>query len=84
MRSLLMEGVPVAISPDDPGFMSYDGVTLDYCYAFLSWGLTLADLKQLAINSLKYSSLRQDEKEAIFKFFCYKWVRFLDFVIGKF
>ena len=45
VRGLLQAGCPVAISPDDPGFMSYDGVTLDYVYAFLCWDLNLADLK---------------------------------------
>ena len=45
IRGLLMDGVPVSISPDDPCLFHYDGVTLDYVYAFLAWELDLADLK---------------------------------------
>ena len=44
-RSFLHQGIPVSISPDDPGFFGYEGVTLDYVYIFLAWELNLADLK---------------------------------------
>jgi len=44
-RSFLHQGLPVSISSDDPGFMGYEGVTLDYLYCFLAWDLDLADLK---------------------------------------
>lgn len=77
-------GIPIAISSDDPGFFDYYGVTLDYVYVFLSWDLDLRDLKKLAINSLKYSSITQVEKEEIFKFFTYKWKRFIEYVICKY
>lgn len=52
VRGFLHEGLPVSINPDDPGFWGYEGVTLDYVYAFLAWDLDLADLKQLALNSI--------------------------------
>ena len=45
VRGLLHAGLPVSISSDDPAFFHYDGVTLDYVYAFLAWELDLADLK---------------------------------------
>jgi adenosine deaminase CECR1 len=44
-RSLIHAGIPVAISPDDPGFMGYEGVTLDYLYVYLAWDLDIRDLK---------------------------------------
>jgi adenosine deaminase len=53
---MLHRGLPVSINPDDPGFWNYDGVTLDWTYAFLAWQLTLADLKKLALNSIHYSA----------------------------
>jgi adenosine deaminase CECR1 len=59
-RGLLHQGVPVTISSDDPGFMGYEGVTLDYLYVFLSWELDIADLKQLVLNSIKYSSVSEN------------------------
>ena len=49
--------MPVTISPDDPGFMGYEGVALDYLYVFLAWDLDIADLKQLVVNSITYSSV---------------------------
>ena len=45
--------------------MRYHGVTLDYVYAFLAWDLNIADLKKLCFNSIKYSSLTQEEKEKL-------------------
>jgi len=61
-RGFLHQGLPVSISPDDPGFMGYEGVTLDYVYVFLAWGLDIADLKKLILNSITYSSVNSYEK----------------------
>lgn len=83
-RGFLHQGLAVSISPDDPGFMGYHGATLDYLYAFLAWDLDIADLKQLCLNSLYHASITAEEKQELKEFFDYKWVRFLDFVIGKY
>lgn len=83
-RMFLHAGLPVAISPDDPAFMGYEGVTLDYVYAYLAWDLDIADLKKLALNSIKYSSVSEEDKVAVGKFFNYKWDRFLDYVLGRY
>ena len=47
---------------DDPGTFGYDDFTVDWYEAFMGWGLTLLDLKTIAINSLNYSALSTDEK----------------------
>jgi len=83
-RSFLHQGLPVTISPDDPGFMGYEGVALDYLYVFLAWDLDIADLKQLVLNSIKYASVTEQQKEKLLEFFRYKWSRFLDYVITKY
>lgn len=83
-RSFLHEGIPVSISPDDPGFMGYEGVTLDFVYVFLAWELDIADLKQLVLNSIRFCSSTDSEKEKLEELFHYKWERFLDYVIGSF
>ena len=83
-RGFLHQGLPVSINPDDPGFMGYEGVTLDYLYAFLSWDLDIADLKKLCLNSLTYASITDHEKQNILTLFHYKWERFLDMVITKY
>jgi adenosine deaminase len=84
---LLHAGLPVSISSDDPSLFQYQGVTLDYVYAFIAWELDLADLKQLALNSILYSSIDEEYKKEgsqFRKFFDYKWERFLDYIIGKY
>jgi len=62
VRGFLHAGLPVSISPDDPAFMGYEGVTLDYVYAYLAWDLDIADLKKLCLNSIKYSSVSEEDK----------------------
>ena len=77
VRSLLRQGVQVSISPDDPGFFGNPGVTLDYLVAYVAWGLDLADLKKLALNSLEHSAISQEDKAEILSFFNYAWTKFL-------
>jgi adenosine deaminase CECR1 len=59
----LHQGVPVSISPDDPGFWDYEGVNLDYVYAYMAWELNLSDLKKLVVNSIEYSSVDEGLKK---------------------
>lgn len=62
VRGLLSAGVAVSINPDDHGFFGTLGVTYDYLVAYLEWGLSLADMKQLCINSLEHSSVSEKDK----------------------
>ena len=57
MRQMISQGIPVSISSDDPGFFGYDGVTLDFVYAFMAWDLNLAEIKKMQIDSIKHSTL---------------------------
>lgn len=84
VRSMLHAGLPVSISPDDPGFWNYEGVTLDYVYIFLAWELNLADLKKLCLNSLEYASIDEETKEKLRPFFDQRWKRFLEYVKGQY
>ncbi len=84
VREFLHAGVQVSISPDDPGFWDYEGVTLDYVYAFLAWDLDLADLKQLTLNSIKYAALKEEEKKVYYEFYENRWKRFLEYVRGRY
>ena len=56
-------GIPIVLSPDDPGTFGYDNLTVDWYQAFMGWGLNLGDLKQLALNSLNYSGMTDLEKQ---------------------
>lgn len=58
----LRYGVPVVLGSDDPATFGYDEFTVDWYEAFMAWGLNLADMKQLANNSLAYSAMSKSEK----------------------
>ncbi|ELU08414.1 hypothetical protein CAPTEDRAFT_24934, partial [Capitella teleta] len=59
-------GGKVVIGSDDAGSFGFDHFTVDWYDVFMSWGLDLKDLKQLALNSLQYSAMDESEKtEAI-------------------
>ncbi len=67
------------------GCTIYHGVTLGYVYASLAWGLDVADLKQLALNTIKYGSISEAGKEQLEKeFFEPKWQAFIDHLVGAF
>lgn len=59
-------------------------MNLDYVYIFLAWELNLADLKQLCINSLEYSSITEEEKHNLIDLFELKWNKFLEYVKQNF
>lgn len=72
----LRSGLPITINPDDPGMMGYT-FSYDFYMAFMAWGLDLADLKQLALNSIEYSTLNQSEKSAALRVWNSKWKQFI-------
>ncbi|CAC5403947.1 CECR1 [Mytilus coruscus] len=65
----LRYGIPIVLGSDDPATFGYDEFTVDWYEAFMSWGLNLADLRHLAFNSLRYSSLSSSEKNVAYQ----KW-----------
>mmetsp|Transcript_26888 Transcript_26888/g.23737 ORF Transcript_26888/g.23737 Transcript_26888/m.23737 type:complete len:378 (-) Transcript_26888:44-1177(-) len=76
-RQLMAQGVPVTISSDDPTFWKYQGISLDFTYAYLAWQLDLKDVKQLAINSIKHSSVQENLKPNLFKKFEEDWSKWI-------
>ncbi|KAK8401600.1 hypothetical protein O3P69_001022 [Scylla paramamosain] len=70
---LVAEGFPIVVSPDDPGAWGASGLSYDMYEAFMAFGGAKADLrflKQLAINSINYSSLDDVTEYDLM----YKWV----------
>mmetsp|Transcript_4053 Transcript_4053/g.14317 ORF Transcript_4053/g.14317 Transcript_4053/m.14317 type:complete len:313 (+) Transcript_4053:165-1103(+) len=63
-QELVRRGLPVTISSDDPGIYGYDGTTYDWYMAFMAWQLGIAQLKQIAYNSLLHSSFTEAEFQA--------------------
>ncbi len=73
----LNAGLAVTLNPDDPGIFGYKGVTADFWEACVAWELDLRALKQLALNSITYSSLDPDHKAALLKAWQHKWDTFI-------
>ena len=76
-RQLMAEGVEITISSDDPTFWAYQGISLDFTYAFLAWQLDLKDVKQLAINSIKHSSIEDSLKPKYLDKFERDWKNYM-------
>jgi len=74
---MVESGVPLTLSPDDPGALGYDNVAADWWVAFVAWNMDLASLKQLAHNSIKYSALEDAEKEVAFTQWRKQWDSFV-------
>ncbi|KAK3592689.1 hypothetical protein CHS0354_037825 [Potamilus streckersoni] len=70
-------GVPVVISADDPATFGYDLFTADWYEVFMGWGFDLADLRQLANNSLQYSAMSSSEKINAFEKWIKAWNKFI-------
>lgn len=82
---LLGRGMPVVLSSDDPGVWGAEPLSDDFYVAFLAIASKHADLrmlKQLAINSIKYSALNDRGKTRLFTIFEDKWNAFMDDVIA--
>lgn len=81
IRWMLYHGLQISISPDDPTFFDYCGVTLDYAYATVAWELTLRDLKKLSLNGITYSSIQPELKTKLKQdVFPQKWNEFIKYL----
>ncbi|XP_008216020.3 adenosine deaminase 2-like [Nasonia vitripennis] len=73
------ENYPIVVSNDDPSFWGASGLSYDFYEAFIGIMSREADLralKQLAINSIKYSGMKPGEQKKAFKIWQEAWNRF--------
>jgi len=71
------------IAGDDPGSFGSNELTVDYYMAFMAWGLTLYDLREIANNSIRYSSISDSGKVIGLKKFQDNWSSFIDKTYGQ-
>ncbi len=80
----LKAGVPCVLSSDDPGLFGYYGITPDIWEAVMAWDLDLKAVKQLCMNSLKYSGMNPLEKEKALLIWRKAWESFIKEKEGRY
>ncbi|MEM7478840.1 MAG: hypothetical protein AAF483_27970, partial [Planctomycetota bacterium] len=77
----IRRGLPCVLSPDDPLIFGNAGLSYDFWTAWMAWDLKLRDLKLLALNSIEFSAMTQQEKNATLDYFELEWDAFIADVI---
>ncbi len=74
----LKRGVPVVLSSDDPSFFEHTVLTDDFFAAAVCWDLGLAEIKQLCMNSITYSTADDVTKAEMMTNWETMWDAFID------
>ncbi|XP_012250100.1 adenosine deaminase 2-like [Bombus impatiens] len=85
-RALFSGGYPMVISNDDPGLWGAKGLSYDFYEGFMalmSMHADLRSLKQLAWNSLVYSTLHDSEKQKALHIWEGKWQTFIKDIVSE-
>lgn len=86
LATYLALGLPVVLSSDDPGAWGAEPLSHDFYVAFMGIASKHSDLrllKQLAINSIRYSALDDVGKTKLFRVFNTRWSVFIQEIIEK-
>ncbi|XP_040895156.1 adenosine deaminase 2-A-like [Toxotes jaculatrix] len=78
--ALMSENHPLVISSDDPAIFGASGLSYDFYEAFVGFGglrSHLGSLKELAINSIRYSSLTPKQQETALALWQRRWDKFV-------
>ncbi|XP_037306457.2 adenosine deaminase 2-A [Pungitius pungitius] len=78
--ALMSENHPLVISSDDPAMFGASGLSYDFYEAFVGFGgMTshLGSLKELAMNSIRYSSLTTKQQEIAVALWQRRWDEFV-------
>jgi adenosine deaminase CECR1 len=72
-RGWLRRGTRVALGSDDPSIFGTSGLSDDFAMAYLSWRLSLGQLKQLGLRSITASTLPRERRERQRALFERRW-----------
>ncbi|CAG9330579.1 unnamed protein product [Blepharisma stoltei] len=72
----LFQGIPVTISSDDPGCFGYSGVTHDWVWIYMLWGINLMHVKKMIENSIDGCT----EPEEVRRVWEGKWQEFIEYL----
>lgn len=78
--ALMAENHPLVISSDDPAMFGSSGLSYDFYEAFVGFGglrSNIGTLKELAMNSIRYSSLTGQEQEKALALWQKSWAKFI-------
>uniref|UniRef100_UPI0037E8E16F adenosine deaminase 2-A n=1 Tax=Semicossyphus pulcher TaxID=241346 RepID=UPI0037E8E16F len=78
--ALMSENQPVVISSDDPAMFGSSGLSHDFYETFVGFGgisSHLGSLKELAMNSIRYSSLSPKQQEKALALWQRRWDKFV-------
>ncbi|KAM6925844.1 adenosine deaminase 2-A isoform 1-T4 [Lycodopsis pacificus] len=78
--ALMSENHPMVISSDDPAMFGASGLSYDFYEAFVGFGgirSRLGSLKELAMNSIRYSSLTSQQQEKALALWQRRWDKFV-------
>lgn len=78
--ALMAENHPLVISSDDPAMFGATGLSFDFYQAFVGFGGLRSDigtLKELAMNSIRYSSLTAEEQDRALAMWQTSWDKFI-------
>lgn len=84
---MIANGFPVVIASDDPGFWGAKALSYDWYVAYMamtSKNTDLRFLKQLAMDSLLYSSLNEHDKHCAILQWNKDWNLFIDKMLQKY
>jgi len=84
LPAMINQGVPVTLNSDDPSVFGAMGLSYDFFQVFVSSETTgLITLKQIALDSIEFSTLDSEEKIRARTVWEKRWYEFVDDLVNK-